>query len=258
MLSVASINRTSRSRQRPVHSWPRSIRGRRDAKPCSRARRPRTRMRTTTPGACRGPFPASSISGRSCAGSTSAFPMMPLSPTAPATTRPGCIGSIATANSAPSSPLIRLDGLWRSRGDRSEARASAANRRFMERRRLLPDERAGARNRDPTRPRDRLRRRRQRHVRDDQHAPGTHTIHRASAAPRWVNPDFAALARAYGAHGETVPPALRISLRRSSARSAVGRPALLHLKVDPQALTMNATLDALREQGLAAVKRSAR
>jgi hypothetical protein len=36
------------------------------------------------------------------------------------------------------------------------------------------------------------------------------------------------------------------------ALSRRGGPALLQLKLDPQALTMNATLDALREQGVAA------
>ena len=66
-----------------------------------------------------------------------------------------------------------------------------------------------------------------------------------------VNPDFAALARAYGAHGETVvrtdefAPAFERAL-------AAGRPALLHVKADPQALTMGASLDALRAQGVAA------
>jgi acetolactate synthase-1/2/3 large subunit len=65
------------------------------------------------------------------------------------------------------------------------------------------------------------------------------------------NPDFAALARAYGALGETVArtgefaPAFERAL-------ASGRPALLHVKLDPQALTMNASLDALRVQGEAA------
>ncbi len=62
-----------------------------------------------------------------------------------------------------------------------------------------------------------------------------------------VNPDFAALARAYGAQGETVgrtdefAPALERAL-------AANRPALLHLRVDPQAITMNATIDDLRRQ----------
>jgi acetolactate synthase-1/2/3 large subunit len=66
-----------------------------------------------------------------------------------------------------------------------------------------------------------------------------------------VNPDFAALARAYGAHGETVIRTAEFAPAFERALAA-GRPALLHLKVDPQALTMNATLDALREQGIAA------
>jgi acetolactate synthase-1/2/3 large subunit len=62
------------------------------------------------------------------------------------------------------------------------------------------------------------------------------------------NPDFAALARAYGAHGETV---LRTgdfapAFQRATAS---GKPALLHLKLDPQAITPNITLDALRAQG---------
>src|SRR5258708_10686688 len=62
-----------------------------------------------------------------------------------------------------------------------------------------------------------------------------------------LNPDFAALARAYGAGGETVrrsdefAPALERALTAS-------RPTLLHLIVDPQAITMNATIDALRPQ----------
>ena len=66
-----------------------------------------------------------------------------------------------------------------------------------------------------------------------------------------VNPDFAALARAYGAHGETVARTAEFAPAFERA-VASGRPALLHVKLDPQALTMNATLAALREQGLAA------
>jgi acetolactate synthase-1/2/3 large subunit len=66
-----------------------------------------------------------------------------------------------------------------------------------------------------------------------------------------VNPDFAVLARAYGAHGETVTHTAEFAPAFERALAA-GRPALLHVKIDPQALTMNATLDALREQGLAA------
>ena len=69
-----------------------------------------------------------------------------------------------------------------------------------------------------------------------------------------ANPDFAALARAYGAHGETVAHTADFAAAFERALSA-GRPALLHLKLDPQALTMNATLDQLRAQGVAARKR---
>jgi acetolactate synthase-1/2/3 large subunit len=69
-----------------------------------------------------------------------------------------------------------------------------------------------------------------------------------------VNPDFAALARAYGAQGETVAatdqfaPAFERALRADRA-------SLLHVRIDPQALTMGASLDALRAQGARAAAR---
>ena len=62
-----------------------------------------------------------------------------------------------------------------------------------------------------------------------------------------VNPDFAAYARAFGAHGEVVertedfPPAFERSL-------ATGRPALIELRVDPEAITPRASLTEIREQ----------
>ena len=65
-----------------------------------------------------------------------------------------------------------------------------------------------------------------------------------------VNPDFAALARAFGAHGETVERTDEFAPAFERAVTA-GGPALLHLKLDPQALTMNASLDALRAEGAA-------
>ena len=67
------------------------------------------------------------------------------------------------------------------------------------------------------------------------------------------NPDFAALARAYGAHGETVLRTDEFAPAFERAQAS-GKPALLHVKLDPQALTPNASLDALRAQGLAARK----
>jgi acetolactate synthase I/II/III large subunit len=65
-----------------------------------------------------------------------------------------------------------------------------------------------------------------------------------------VNPDFAALARAYGATGETVTQtsAFAPAFERAIASA---KPALLHVVIDPQALTMNASLDAIRAQAQA-------
>ncbi len=65
------------------------------------------------------------------------------------------------------------------------------------------------------------------------------------------NPDFAAYAQAFGAHGERVcdtasfAPALQRAL-------ASGKPALLHCLIDPQAITPTSTLDGLRQQALRA------
>jgi acetolactate synthase I/II/III large subunit len=61
------------------------------------------------------------------------------------------------------------------------------------------------------------------------------------------NPDFAALAEAHGAYGETVTrtedflPAVERAL-------AAQRPALLALRVDPEAITPRTTLSAIRER----------
>ena len=60
-----------------------------------------------------------------------------------------------------------------------------------------------------------------------------------------INPDFAALARAYGAVGETVTGTAEFAPALERALAA-GRPALIHLRVDPQAITMNATIDEIR------------
>jgi acetolactate synthase-1/2/3 large subunit len=68
-----------------------------------------------------------------------------------------------------------------------------------------------------------------------------------------ANPDFAALARAYGAYGaaverdEEVEPALKEAL-------AFNGPALIELRVDPEVITPATTLSALREAALARQK----
>ena len=63
-----------------------------------------------------------------------------------------------------------------------------------------------------------------------------------------VNPDFAQLARAYGAHGESVVATAEFAPAFERALASK-RPSLLLVRIDPQALTMSATLDDLRAQG---------
>ncbi|MGB8181453.1 MAG: thiamine pyrophosphate-binding protein [Stellaceae bacterium] len=60
-----------------------------------------------------------------------------------------------------------------------------------------------------------------------------------------VNPDFAALARAYGAHGETVERTEDFAAAFARATSA-DKPTVLDLKVDPEAITTRSTIDDLR------------
>jgi acetolactate synthase-1/2/3 large subunit len=60
-----------------------------------------------------------------------------------------------------------------------------------------------------------------------------------------VNPDFAALARAHGALGLTVERAEEIGPALDAALAA-GRPALVHLKIEVEAITPTTTLSAIR------------
>lgn len=72
------------------------------------------------------------------------------------------------------------------------------------------------------------------------------------AATDLVNPDFAAFARAFGGFGVTVertedfPAAFR-------AAEASGLPAIIHLKIDPEAILPATTLTGIREKALARV-----
>ncbi|MFQ5763379.1 MAG: thiamine pyrophosphate-binding protein [Rhodospirillales bacterium] len=65
-----------------------------------------------------------------------------------------------------------------------------------------------------------------------------------------VNPDFAALARAYGAFGEVVEKTADFQPAFEAAIEA-GKPAVLELRIDPEAITPTATLTGLREAALA-------
>jgi acetolactate synthase-1/2/3 large subunit len=60
-----------------------------------------------------------------------------------------------------------------------------------------------------------------------------------------VNPDFAALARAYGGHGAVVERTEDFGPAFARARES-GRPALLELRVDPEALTPARSLSEIR------------
>jgi acetolactate synthase-1/2/3 large subunit len=63
-----------------------------------------------------------------------------------------------------------------------------------------------------------------------------------------VNPDFAALARAHGGHGETVATTEEFAPAFERA-VASGKPALIEVKVDPEAISTSATLSGIRGKG---------
>lgn len=65
------------------------------------------------------------------------------------------------------------------------------------------------------------------------------------------NPDFAALARAYGLHGELVRQTAEFEPALARAIAA-GGPALIELAIDPEAITTRTSLSAVREQALKA------
>jgi acetolactate synthase-1/2/3 large subunit len=77
----------------------------------------------------------------------------------------------------------------------------------------------------------------------ERHYPGRVT------ATDLVNPDFAALARAYGAHGETVTRTEEFVPAFERSRAS-GKPALIELKIDPEVLTVSQTLSQIRAAAL--------
>jgi acetolactate synthase-1/2/3 large subunit len=64
------------------------------------------------------------------------------------------------------------------------------------------------------------------------------------------NPDFAALARAYGANGETVTSTEQFQPAFERALAA-NLPTVIEIKIDPEAITPVTTLTAIREAALA-------
>ena len=85
---------------------------------------------------------------------------------------------------------------------------------------------------------------------------GTIRMHQEREYPTRVygtelkNPDFAAYARAFGGHGETVENTADFEAAFERCVAAA-KPALIHVKTDPEALTSRITLTKLREQALA-------
>ena len=66
---------------------------------------------------------------------------------------------------------------------------------------------------------------------------------------RLRNPDFAALARAFGGHGETVEETAQFEAAFERALGS-GKPSILHLKIDPEAIAPGAALSAVRAAAL--------
>ena len=146
-------------------------------------------------------------------------------------------------------PDERRDGLRPPGRGRRQGRAPRPARGLLRRRRRLPDVRPGARDRRPARPPDRRR------SWSTTACTGRSACTRSASIPGrvsgtdLVNPDFAAFARAFGAHGETVERTDDFAAAFERALAA-GRPAVLSLPVDPEAITPRTTLTALRESAL--------
>lgn len=82
---------------------------------------------------------------------------------------------------------------------------------------------------------------------------GTIRMHQEREYPNRVvatdlkNPDFAALARAYGGHGETVEKTADFAPAFERA-SASGKPAIIEIRLDPEAITPTRTLTQIRNK----------
>ena len=67
------------------------------------------------------------------------------------------------------------------------------------------------------------------------------------------NPDFAAYARAFGGFGVTVEKTADFADAFAAAQKS-GKPAIIHVKVDPEAITPTTTIAKIREKSLAEQK----
>lgn len=85
---------------------------------------------------------------------------------------------------------------------------------------------------------------------------GTIRMHQERSYPGRVsgtqltNPDFAALARSYGLHGETVEATADFAPAFERCEGS-GKPALIEIRIDPEALTPKMSLTQIRKQAIA-------
>jgi acetolactate synthase-1/2/3 large subunit len=88
---------------------------------------------------------------------------------------------------------------------------------------------------------------------------GTIRMHQEREYPARVvatdlrNPDFAAYAKAFGGFGVTVDKTADFAAAFRAAEKS-GKPAIVHLKVDPNASTPGLTLEGIRAKSLESVK----
>ena len=84
---------------------------------------------------------------------------------------------------------------------------------------------------------------------------GTIRMHQEREYPERIsgtelkNPDFAAYARAFGGHGELVEETAQFAPAFERARGS-GKPAIIELRLDPDAITTSTTLSKIRAQAL--------
>ncbi|QRM57820.1 thiamine pyrophosphate-binding protein [Sinorhizobium sp. BG8] len=88
---------------------------------------------------------------------------------------------------------------------------------------------------------------------------GTIRMHQERSYPgrvsgtRLTNPDFALLAQSYGLHGETVERTEEFAAAFERCEAS-GKPALIEIRIDPEALTPKMSLSQIREAAIAAGK----
>jgi len=87
----------------------------------------------------------------------------------------------------------------------------------------------------------------------DNECYGTIRMHQERDYPERVsatvlkNPDFAAIARAYGGHGETVSKTSEFPEALARARAS-GLPSIIHIKTAAEALSPTLTISGLRKK----------